>query len=194
MTTKIIGVTGGIACGKSTVQKFLEQRGYQCIDADDVVRDLYNDQKSGVYYTLRDWFPEIIMEDGSISRDLLRKLVFEQGHKKTVESIVHPYVRQALIDFSQNKPLVFWFVPLLFDSGLDQSCFCTIDVETVNHETQINRLMSRNKISEEQAELIVKAQMSASERFVRADFLILNESLEHMEEQISEILDRIGVS
>ncbi len=140
----IVGVTGPIASGKSSVSTYLESNGYQKIDADATVSSLYmeNDVKNG----LSSLFGEEAVKDGNVDRDYLSKMLLDGANKEKLDSFIHPLVYKRIeeeINNSKAKRIVI-DVPLLIDSPLEEICDLIIYVEA-NEKTQIARLVERGK-------------------------------------------------
>jgi len=174
----ILGITGSIATGKSTVVEWMKDRSIPIHEADAVVHDLFlNDQqlikKVGVL------FPKSLNKD-KIDRRKLADIVFtEQEHLKKLEAIVHPRVYQIQKAFLQshqamNTPLVVLEVPLLYEKGYDKICDYVI-VMTCNPETQKHRTLLRPGMTEERLAAIRSAQISDEEKINLADYVLNSE-------------------
>ncbi|KAM3161761.1 Dephospho-CoA kinase CAB5 [Lachancea thermotolerans] len=191
----IIGLTGGIACGKSSVSERLA-KSYKIpvIDADKIAREIVEPQRNA-YLKIVQYFkgkvPDLIREDGSINRPALGKWVFaNHSDLKVLNGITHPAIRleifkQILKQYLRGEKMCVLDVPLLFESGLNLFCGVTVSV-ICDQETQINRIRSRNpELSLEDAENRIKAQMTHKERIRRSDFIIENsDTLEHLYGQV----------
>ena len=177
-----VGLTGGIASGKSTVSKIFASFGAQVLDADEVARELLLPGQPA-WKRLRQAFgEEFFHPDGTVKRKQLRKLVFTNPEKRDqLNAIVHPEVMkeinrrsEALSSSLQAKVLVV-DVPLLLEVGVADR-FDKIVVVDARESVQINRLMQRDGISEEEAKQALKAQMPLSEKVELADYVIDNNS------------------
>ena len=193
---RIIGITGGIASGKSTVTEFLRQQGYQVIDADQVVHEL---QEPGgrLYQALLSTFgPAILQEDGRLDRPKLGAMIFGNPELLAQSSqIQNQIIREELAgrrDLLAGKEDIFFMdLPLLFELGYE-SWFDQVWLVDVTEETQLSRLMTRNALSQEEAEKRIAAQLSLQEKRNRADVLIDNNGpLEHTQEQLREALQKL---
>ena len=193
---RIIGITGGIASGKSTVTEFLRQQGYQVIDADQVVHEL---QEPGgrLYQALLSAFgPAIFQEDGRLDRPKLGAMIFGNPELLAQSSqIQNQIIREELAGrrdlLEEMEDIFFMDLPLLFElqyeDGFDQIWLVDVTVET-----QLSRLMSRNALSQEEAEKRIAAQLSLREKRKRADVLIDNNgSLEATRQQIRDALQKL---
>ena len=159
---KIIGITGGIASGKSTVTEFLRQKGFQVVDADAVVHQL---QKPGgrLYQVLVKHFGEkILLENGELNRPLLASLIFsnpeeQEWSKRTQGEIIREELAALRNQFAQTEALFFMDIPLLFEQNY-ASWFDETWLVYVNRDVQLERLMKRDQISKEAAESRLNSQ------------------------------------
>ena len=193
---RIIGITGGIASGKSTVTEFLRQQGYQVIDADQVVHEL---QEPGgrLYQALLSTFgPAILQEDGRLDRPKLGAMIFGNPELLAQSSqIQNQIIREDLAGrrdlLAETEDIFFMDLPLLFELEYD-NWFDQIWLVDVTVETQLSRLMSRNALSQEEAEKRIAAQLSLREKRKRADVLIDNNgSLEETRQQLLDALQKL---
>ena len=190
---RIIGITGGIASGKSTVTEFLRQQGYQVIDADQVVHEL---QEPGgrLYQALLSTFgPAILQEDGRLDRPKLGAMIFGNPELLVQSSqLQNEIIREELARrrdlLSETETIFFMDLPLLFELEYD-NWFDQIWLVDVTEETQLSRLMARNALSQEEAEKRIAAQLSLREKRNRADVLIENNgNLEDTLAQVDQLL------
>ena len=193
---RIIGITGGIASGKSTVTEFLRQQGYQVIDADQVVHEL---QEPGgrLYQALLSAFsPAILQEDGRLDRPKLGAMIFGNPELLAQSSqIQNRIIREELAGrrdlLAEMEDIFFMDLPLLFELQYED-WFDQIWLVDVTKETQLSRLMTRNAFSQEEAEKRISAQLSLREKRKRADVLIDNNgSLEETRQQIRDALQKL---
>ena len=193
---RIIGITGGIASGKSTVTEFLRRQGYQVIDADQVVHEL---QEPGgrLYQALLSTFgSSILQEDGRLDRPKLGAMIF--GNPELLEQssqIQNQIIREELAGrrdlLAETEDIFVMDLPLLFELQYED-WFDQIWLVDVTEKTQLSRLMSRNALSQEEAEKRVAAQLSLREKRKRADVLIDNNgSLEETRHQILDALQKL---
>ena len=159
---KIIGITGGIASGKSTVTEFLRQKGFQVIDADAVVHQLQ--KPSGrLYQVLVEHFGEkILLENGELNRPLLASLIFsnpeeQEWSKRTQGEIIREELAALRNQFAQTEALFFMDIPLLFEQNY-AAWFDETWLVYVNRDCQLERLMKRDQISKEAAESCLNSQ------------------------------------
>ena len=193
---RIIGITGGIASGKSTVTEFLRQQGYQVIDADQVVHEL---QEPGgrLYQALLSTFgPAILQEDGRLDRPKLGAMIFGNPELLAQSSqIQNQIIREDLAGrrdlLAETEDIFFMDLPLLFELQYED-WFDQIWLVDVTVETQLSRLMTRNTLSQEEAEKRIAAQLSLREKRKRADVLIDNNgSLEATRQQVIDALQKL---
>ena len=193
---KIIGITGGIASGKSTVTEFLRQQGYQVIDADQVVHDL---QEPGgrLYQALLSTFGSaILQEDGRLDRPKLGAMIFGNPEVLAQSSqLQNEIIREELARrrnlLAETEAVFFMDLPLLFELEYD-NWFDQIWLVDVTEETQLSRLMTRNALSQKEAEKRIAAQLSLQEKRNRADVLIDNNGpLELTQEQLRDTLQKL---
>ena len=193
---RIIGITGGIASGKSTVTEFLRRQGYQVIDADQVVHEL---QEPGgrLYQALLSAFsPAILQEDGRLDRPKLGAMIFGNPELLAQSSqLQNEIIREELAGrrdlLAETEDIFFMDLPLLFELEYD-NWFDQIWLVDVTEETQLSRLMTRNALSQEEAEKRIAAQLSLQEKRKRADVLIDNNgSLEETRQQIRDALQKL---
>ncbi len=172
---KVIGVTGSIATGKSTLSGMLRQHGLSVFDADAYVHRLMQ-PKGEAFHEIKKIFPNVI-EKGHINRRTLGARVFEDTQKlKTLEAILHPKVRDAEIDFikrciQQRENLCVLDIPLLFETGAETLC----DEVWVTHcpdFLQRQRIMARAGMTPQKCDQILARQMPQTEKKARADVTI----------------------
>ena len=170
-----IGITGSIACGKSTVSNYLKEKGYTIIDADKLGHiALTSDEVKEI---LKKSFGLTILENNEISREKLGKLVFGNDENlKILNSIVHPYIRKIILQLQENhrdERFVFLDIALLFEAGFEDLVEKIIVVH-VDEKIQLARLMSRNALSKEQAMFRIESQMSSKDKSILGNYVIDN--------------------
>jgi dephospho-CoA kinase len=175
---RIIGLTGGIATGKSTVANYL-QGTYQLpvLDADDYARQAVA-QGSPVLHAIAERYGDtMLLVDGSLNRANLGEVVFNQPQEKAwLEQQIHPIVRQCFAEAMarlQQEPIVVQAIPLLFEANLTDQV-TEIWVVTCTPDQQRQRLMERNQLSPEQAEARIHSQMPLAEKAARANVVLDN--------------------
>ena len=192
----IIGITGGIGTGKSTVSDYLRLKGYNVIDADKISREVIKETKIKEMNIAE--FGEGILEKTSnnksdISRSNLRKLVFNNKENVTkLNSIMHPAIIEEIrkqIEQQKMEKLVFVDIPLLFEIKLEY-LFDKVALVYANQKIQLERVMKRDNIPKEEALKIINSQMSIEEKKQKSDFIIENEAtIEELQNKVEEFLD-----
>ena len=186
-----IGLTGGIATGKSTVAKLLTERGANLIDLDKVAREVVEPGQPALLAIAERFGQAVLKPDGSLDRKKLGSIVFaDEAQRKALEAILHPAIRAVMKErmvareSSHPEQLVVVDVPLLFESKLEPY-FEQIMLVYVPREEQLKRLMKRDGLSREDAERRLAAQMSIEDKKALADIVIDNSSdLAHTAAQI----------
>ncbi|MGT2661259.1 dephospho-CoA kinase [Streptococcus urinalis] len=192
----IIGITGGIASGKSTVVHYLRQEGYQVIDADQVVHELQ--AKGGRLYKalVTEFGQTILQENGELDRPKLSKLIFSDPKKKERSALIqNQIIRQSLKvqkdQLAKTNAIVFMDIPLLIELNyLDW--FDQVWLVYVNSGTQLKRLIDRNHYTKEEAEARINSQLAMEEKKAYADLIIDNNgSQKDLKNQLSSALKKI---
>lgn len=192
---KIIGITGGISSGKSTVTNFLRQRGFQVVDADALVHQL---QAPGgrLYNILVEHFGnQVLLKNGQLNRPLLASLIFsnpeeQEWSKETQGQVILEELSALKNQLAQTEAIFFMDIPLLFEQGYE-SWFDEVWLIYLDRETQIERLMNRDKLSLEAAESRLASQWSLDKKKKLATHIIDNSgSLDQLLSQIISLLER----
>ena len=192
---KIIGITGGISSGKSTVTNFLRQRGFQVVDADALVHQL---QAPGgrLYNILVEHFGnQVLLKNGQLNRPLLASLIFsnpeeQEWSKETQGQVILEELAALKNQLAQTEAIFFMDIPLLFEQGYE-SWFDEVWLIYLDRETQIERLMNRDKLSLEAAESRLASQWSLDKKKKLATHIIDNSgSLDQVLSQIISLLER----
>lgn len=191
MTLKI-GLTGGIASGKSSVADLFAQRGVPIIDADLIARQLVSPGKIAHQQIQAVFGPVIFQEEGQLDRVLLRQLVFSDPKaKQQLEAILHPLIRQKMLeDIKQlNTNLVILAVPLLIEANM-QTLVDRVLVVDCEPAVQLKRLRERDNISGDLADAIINAQADRQRRLQSADDIINNNGeIDALEPQVSQLFN-----
>ena len=190
----IVGLTGGIASGKSTVSNILKKFDIYIADADKIAKDLGN--REDVIKEIQEKISKDILDDkNNIDRTKLKNIVFSDKTKlKVLNSIFHPKIKEELkkikLNSSKNDIIIF-DVPLLFETDIYKMCDKNILVY-VDEEIQIQRLILRDKITRELAKKIIDSQMSLGEKKLKSDIFIENNgTISELEEKIEIIYKNI---
>lgn len=175
---RIIGLTGSIATGKTTVSNYLaEKYNLPVFDADILAREAVA-VGSPILEKIANRYPDILLPDGSLNRPKLGSIIFSNFEdRRWVESQIHPYVHQRFIESiaKATQPTLVLAIPLLFEAKMTD-LVTEIWVVFCNKETQIKRLMKRDNLNQEQAESRIKSQMSLEEKCAQADIVLDNSS------------------
>ncbi|MBX9973298.1 dephospho-CoA kinase [Cytobacillus firmus] len=189
-----VGLTGGIASGKSTVSSLLIEKGYTVIDADIEARLAIEKGEEAYQEIVRHFGERVLLKDGSIDRAELGSIIFhDEKERKVLNTIVHPAVRKRMTAkkeqaISRNEQLVILDIPLLFESKLQYMCDKTLLVYA-DEGIQLQRLMQRNQLSEKEAMARIHSQMPLREKKALADAVIDNNGrIEETEKQLWDIL------
>ena len=187
-----IGLSGGIACGKSTVLGFFREAGWQTVDSDAVVRELLA-KDAEVKAQLRTRWGETVFIDGAVDHTAVAKRVFgNEGDLKWLEELLHPLVRESWLASIAQAPNANWLVeiPLLFEKRLETRFDLTVCVVSPP-DVAADRMVAR-AYTEEQIEQRRKQQMPLEEKMELADYLISNAgSLEFLKKQTTRLIEQI---
>ena len=196
--TYFLGLTGGIASGKSTADDFFKKKNIPIIDSDLIAHKIMEVGQAG-YQAVVDYFGSKILTDNqTINRRKLGEIVFnDQAKLKKLNSLTHPLVHQEIkrqmeqYRLNQEK-LVVIDVPLLFDSGFESLCDGVL-VISISPELQLKRLMKRNNFTEKEALSRINNQMPLSEKEKRATYVVANTgTINDLEKRLSDLLQKIG--
>ena len=192
-----IGLTGGIATGKSTVSNYLKELAYPLIDADVIARQLVEPGQEGLERLVARFGRKILDETGSLNRQALGQRLFGDAQlRQEVDQLLHPLIYEALEVESQRlaqagAKLAFFDIPLLYETGYDQK-MDQVWVVYLPHDLQVERLMARNSWSRAQAEAAIASQASIEAKRQRADLVIDNQgTLAVTFAQVDQALSRL---
>lgn len=190
-----IGLTGGIATGKTTMTRHLRSLGIPVIEADVVSREVLEIYPEIGEY-LRSTYGEAIYEDGVLDRKALGRIIFQsEDHRKRYRDVIMPRIRQEIekrLRETQDE-LVVLDAPLLFEEDFQKDVDVTITVYA-REEVQLARLMERDGYTKDEARRRIAAQMDLREKMRLSDFVIDNSgSLEESLQELDGILERIGI-
>ena len=178
--TLILGVTGNIASGKSTVAKELAQHGATVLDADQLAREVVESGSSVLKKLVKLFGTEILQQDGDLDRDRLGQMVFADVKVRAMlNQIMHPEIAKKSVERLQqlksnpDLPLIVYEAPLLFEVGAESRVDKVLVVK-IDPEEQLRRLMARDRLSEADARQRMNSQMQQEKKIIRADFVIDN--------------------
>ena len=193
-STIILGLTGSIGMGKTTTAKMFAKYGIPVWEADTSVHKLYSKEDEAVEL-FKEKFPSSIVNN-EVSRAELKKLINDdERNLKTIETLIHPLVsndRKRFVKAAEKKniPLIVLDIPLLFEKGHENSVDY-IAVVSVAKETQKKRVLKRNTMTPEIVEKILGIQMPDAEKRLKADFVIITDTLEQAEVKVLEIITKL---
>lgn len=173
----IIGLTGGIASGKTTVANLFSDKGIQLVDADIVAREVVEPNSLGLKEIINHFGESILLEDQTLDRAKLREIIFNNPQQKAwLDALLHPLIRQQMETQLEeiNSAYGLFIVPLLFENKLEYLCDRILVVD-VDRETQIHRTQERDAVSKAQVEKIIQSQVSQEERLKKADDILVND-------------------
>ncbi|MBL7565068.1 dephospho-CoA kinase [Staphylococcus saccharolyticus] len=194
---KVIGLTGGIATGKSTVSELLIAYGFKIVDADIASREAVKKGSKGLEQIKKTFGGEAIDDNGEMNRKYMGELVFNHPEKRIVlNNIVHPIVRELMEEqkkYYLNQGFnVVMDIPLLFENDL-QDTVDEVWVVYTSESIQIDRLMERNNLTQEDAKARVLSQISIDKKSRMADYVIdnLGDKLE-LKQNLQQLLEKQG--
>jgi len=178
---KWIGLTGGIATGKTTVAEFIKQSGYPVINADEVAHQALSPAGPIFHHIVKAFGQEILSPTGEIDRRALGAKIFkDEAQRLRLESLVHPYVKQQVKSLrddleKQGQKIAFYDVPLLYEKNM-QDEFDQVIVVSCSEKLQMDRLLKRSALSPIEARDRIRSQLPLKEKIARADIVIENDS------------------
>ncbi len=194
----LIGLTGGIGSGKTTVSDLLAKLGAGIVDTDLIAHQITAPNGVAISLIEKQFGSEFIATDGALNRERMRALIFNNPEaRKSLETITHPLIRQetarqALQLNKDGAPYLVFVVPLLIESGSWKDLIDRLVVVDCPKETQIKRVMQRSNLTQEEVERILAAQASREERLKHADAVIENQgSLKELEVQVENLHQKI---
>ena len=185
-------ITGNIASGKTTVEKFFNKNGYEILDTDNVAHNLLDTIARN---SVLKEFGDEILTDKKIDRVKLGKIVFENPEKrKVLENIIHPLVKEKILSYFKEKKdekAVFVAVPLLFEANME-TLFDKIILVVADDETRLERLTEKRGLSRNDALRRIKSQMSQFAKFEDSDYVFHNNAeLKNLENQVNDFCNKI---
>lgn len=196
---KVIGITGGIATGKSTVSQIIRDEGFKVIDSDSIAREVVQKGSKGLKMVIDKFGDGLLMDDGALDREKLGELVFQNEDKRRdLNDLLHPLIRELMIsrigETEATHSVLFVDIPLLFESRdeIEDSGISLDEIWVVytDESTQLKRLMNRNEYSLDEALVRIRSQIDIREKKKLADKVIDNSgSLEDTRIQVKGLLD-----
>lgn len=192
----VIGITGGIASGKSTISKILKEMGAYIIDADEIGREVVQKGEKAYNEIVRYFGDDILLDSGEINRKKLGNIVFSDPEElKVLNDITHPEIVERISekvdDLKRNEVRTIVIdAAILFEMGLNKHCDSIWFIQT-DRETQLNRLMERDRFDSKNAQNRIKRQHENENNIAFADVIINNDkSLDEIKEEVKEIWDK----
>ena len=195
--SRILGLTGGIACGKSTISAYLKEFGLPVIDADECSRAVVEKGSIGLEKLTEIFGNKILENDGTLNRKALGQIVFSDSEQLSLlNSVMEPLIREEIsrrMNQEKNADLVVLDAPLLIEQHYDKICDFIMTVD-VPKEIQLERLIERDKLSEDEAKSRIESQLSSRERNRFADVVIDSSgTVEQTRKQVIKWLETINV-
>jgi len=178
----IVGLTGGIATGKSTVSRIFKDLGCPVVDADEIAREVVKPYQPAWKALVQNFGRHILLPNEEIDREKLGKIVFgDDAKRRVLNKCTHPAVYSSiwwalLKYFVKGEKFVILDLPLLYESGVSLFLLKDVIVVYCDRDTQLQRLMERNNFTQSDAELRINAQMSLDEKCKRSSYIINNSS------------------
>ena len=192
-----IALTGGIATGKSYVASKIKESGVPMVDADVLSREVVAPGTPGLAAVRRRFGPDAVRRDGTMDRVRIAQIVFKDKRARLdLEAIIHPAVQKAIDEFfatlPKRTPFAVADIPLLFETGRDNQ-FNAVVVVACPRELQLQRLMERNKLSKEDAERRLNAQLPIDQKVKKATYVIRTDgSFEDTDKQVAELIKKLA--
>jgi len=196
---KVIGITGGIATGKSTVSQMIRDEGFQVIDSDGIAREVVKRGSQGLDMVIDEFGKDLLMDDGDLDREKLGRLIFQNEEKRRLlNKLLHPLIRESMASrieqAAASHSVLFVDIPLLFESREDiEDSGIELDevwVVYTDPTTQLNRLMNRNDYTYDEAQARIKSQLDIEEKKRLGDKVINNSgSFENTRKQVKDLLN-----
>ncbi|MDL2287685.1 dephospho-CoA kinase [Eubacteriales bacterium OttesenSCG-928-G02] len=191
---KLIGISGRSGSGKSSVANLLKNKGYKIIDADEVSREVISNNKQALAELSAHFGNDILNSDGKLDRsELFKKGMSSPEEHKILNKITHKYILLAIDDIinSSKENLIFLDAPLLFEASADKKCDKIIAVIS-DEQNNLNRIMKRDNITKEKAELRL-SRMQSNDFFIEnCDYIIYNNNhITDINKQLDDILKEI---
>lgn len=197
--TIVLGLTGGIATGKSTADQYFRRKGIPVIDADQISHDIIDIGKPAWEKIRAHFGPKFLNEDQSINRRKLGQFVFQNANElKVLNDITHPLIHEEIIQQiavakQKGVDLIVLDAPVLFETNGDLDCDQTL-VISLPPQLQLERLIERNHYSIEEAKARIASQMPLRDKEARATYVIENTgTIKELEEKLTKVLNKIKV-
>ena len=173
----VLGLTGGIGCGKTAVSDMFEELDITIVDADIIARQVVEPKSCGLNAIITHFGNTLLLSDGTLNRSALRERIFtNDADKQWLNNLLHPLIRKKIVaDLNAaNSAYVVLVAPLLFENGLDKYCNRTLLID-VSKNVQVERTLKRDNVSLEQVNSIIATQMSRENKCKKADDILNND-------------------
>lgn len=198
--TVILGLTGSISTGKSTVNKIFKEQGYPVVDADVGAREVVQPGTDGLNKIKETFGDQVILDDGTLNRAALGEIVFNnEKEREQLNGILSEHIRQWVVSkkddyLKQNPAILVLDIPLLFEAGYEKDVDQIMVVAT-SEEVQLERLMERDGIRKEEAIQKINSQLSISKKIVLGNIIIDNNgTLADTKKQVLEWINKLNVN
>ena len=192
--TKIIGLTGGIGSGKTTIADYFADKGIPVYIADDEARKI--SESPEILRSIRKVFGDEVFNNDKLDRVKVSQIVFNNNHKlKQLNEIIHPAVKKHFKNWvlqNSNFDFIVYETAILFESGSYKQCDVVISV-IAPIETRINRVMIRDSVSREDVLNRIKNQLSDEDLIKKSDYIIENNTVEETKRHVDKILKKIAI-
>lgn len=186
----IIGLTGGIGCGKTSASKLFANLGVDIIDTDEIARELTQSEGAAISTIRKEFGDAYISTEGALDRNQMRQLVFSDGFsRQKLEKILHPFILTEAARRAEltNSPYVIMVIPLLFETNDYDRIIQRSLVIDCDEENQITRTMKRSGLNEKEVRAIIAAQISRQKRLQKSDDVIVNNNgLDYLQKQVNK--------
>lgn len=190
----IIGITGGIASGKTEVANFLKELGAVVIDTDEIAKEITKPGKDAYCEIIKTFGEDILLDNKEIDRKKLGGIVFSNIEaRKKLEDITHPEIMREMVRRIRDNPapIIFLIIPLLIEKNM-QKIVDSIWLIKTREENQIRRLMVRDNLTEEEAQRRIKSQTTTEDKEKFADVIIKNDGdINEVKEKVRELYQKI---
>ena len=185
----VIGLTGGIGSGKSTVAKLFQEKGIDIIDTDEIARVVVEPGKTAYKKIVDEFGASVVSEDGTLDRAKLRKIIFSNEKNRIwLEKLLHPLIYEEMQHriARVTSPYCIAVIPLLIETGSHPIINRVLVVDTTEEE-QIARAQKRDQLSEKEIKAVIQSQVSRQKRLAAADDIIQNDHLKELAPQVDKL-------
>lgn len=197
----IVGLTGGIATGKSTVSSLLKDLGCPVVDADHIAREVVEPHRPAWKAIVKNFGSDILLSNEEIDREKLGKIIFgDDAKRRILNKCTHPAIYRSILwtllrNFFSGEKFVILDLPLMFETGIALYLMKEVVVVYCDKDTQLKRLMERNNFTQNDAEQRINAQISLDEKCRRASYIIDNSSnRENTQTQVKRLYEKLNKS